>query len=187
MNPFDMVIIVILGYCLILGISRGFIREVAAIIAVVGGFAAAYSGYDSMAPLIAGFIETPVYQEILAFIVIFFCVCLVVTVLGMLLRLLVKVALLGAVDRFFGAVLGALKGMVVISLLFILLITFLPVGGKQVVADSRMAPVINSVSKSLVHVIPQAKRRAFMHHLEAIKKNWSAGPVGESGENGAPD
>ncbi len=186
MNPFDMVIIVILGYCLILGIFRGFIREVAAIIAVAGGFAAAYSGYDYIVPLIAGFIDTPVYQEILAFILIFLSVCLGVTVLGMLLRLLVKVVLLGAVDRFFGAVLGALKAMVVISLLFILLITFLPVGGKQVVAESRMAPLINSVSKTLVHVIPQAKRRDFMYYLEEIKKNWSAGPAGESGQHGAP-
>jgi len=187
MNPFDMLIIVVLGYCLILGIARGFIREVASILAVVGGFVAAYSGYEYIVPVIAGFVDTPVYREILAFIFIFFSVCLLVTIVGILLRLLVKVVLLGAVDRFFGAVLGLVKGMVVISLLFILLITFLPVGGKQLVAQSRLVPYINTTSKTLVHVIPKAKRRDFMHSMEEIKKNWSAEPAPEAEGNSAQD
>ena len=176
MNPFDMGIVVLLGYCLIVGIFKGFIKEVASIVGVVGGFYAAYAGHGLLVPAIAVWIKTPAYQAIIAFIVIFLVVCLIVNLIGTLLRMLIKLVLLGAVDRFFGAILGALKGMLLASLLYVLLIAFLPIGGKQVVAESRMAPWVNAVSKTIVHVIPKEKRRAFLYNMEELKKRWSAEP-----------
>ncbi|MGD9259358.1 MAG: CvpA family protein, partial [Desulfobacterales bacterium] len=38
MNPFDILIIIILGYSLIRGLFRGLVKEVASIIGVLGGF-----------------------------------------------------------------------------------------------------------------------------------------------------
>jgi len=173
MNPFDMAIVVILGYCMIVGIFKGFIKETASIIGVVGGFYAAYVGRGLLSPALAGWIKTPAYREIIAFILIFLGFCLVITLAGVLLRLLIKLVLLGAVDRFFGAVLGAVKGALVISFIYVLLIAFLPIGGKQLIAESQLAPVVNSVSKTLVHIVPKEKRRAFMRNMEELKKEWS--------------
>jgi len=185
MNPFDMAIVVLLGYCIIVGIFKGFIKEVASIVGVVGGFYAAFYGYGLLTPAIGVWIKTPAYQNILAFILIFLIVCLAVNLIGALLRLLIKLVLLGAVDRFFGAMVGALKGvllayllyilLIAFLLLYILLIAFLPIGGKQLVAESRIAPYVNSVSKTLVYVIPKEKRRAFMYKMESLKKKWSTG------------
>ena len=175
MNPFDMAIVVLLGYCIIVGIFKGFIKEVASIVGVVGGFYAAFYGYGLLTPAIGVWIKTPAYQNILAFILIFLIVCLAVNLIGALLRLLIKLVLLGAVDRFFGAMVGALKGVLLAYLLYILLIAFLPIGGKQLVAESRIAPYVNSVSKTLVYVIPKEKRRDFMYKMETLKKKWSAG------------
>ena len=45
MNPFDMVIVVILSFCLIRGFFRGLIKELASIVGVLGGFYAAYTYY----------------------------------------------------------------------------------------------------------------------------------------------
>ncbi len=174
MNPFDMVIVVILGYCMILGIFKGFIKEVASIVGIVGGFYAAYSGHELFVPFIAPWIKPPAYQDIISFILIFLIVCLIVNLIGSLLRMLIKLVLLGAVDRVFGAVLGALKGMLIVSLLYVLLVTFLPIGGKQLIVESRLGPCVNAVSKTLVRVIPKGKRRAFMYNMEELKKDWSA-------------
>jgi membrane protein required for colicin V production len=174
MNPFDMVVVAILGYCLILGLFKGFIREAASIAGIVGGFWAAYAAHDSFAPLFSGLFDTPAYQAMAAFISIFIIVCLVANLLGLLLRFLLRVVLLGALDRFFGGLLGALKGVILVSLVFTLLITFLPIGGKQMVADSYLAPYANAVSKTLVRVVPEKRRRAFLFGMEELKKNWSA-------------
>lgn len=173
MNPFDMVIAVILGYCVIVGIFKGFIREAASIVGVVGGFYAAYAGHEILGPVVAGWVKTPAYQDIIAFVLIFLGFCLIVNLLGVLLRLLIKLVLLGVVDRSFGAVLGALKGALLVSFLYVLLIAFLPIGGKQMVAESRLAPPVNAVSKMMVHIVPKEKRRAFMRNMEELKKDWS--------------
>ena len=45
MNPFDILMLIILAYGLIRGIFRGLVRELASIIGVLGGFYAAYSYY----------------------------------------------------------------------------------------------------------------------------------------------
>ncbi|MBS3758245.1 MAG: CvpA family protein [Desulfobacterales bacterium] len=180
MNPFDMAIVVILGYCMILGIFKGFIKEVASIIAVIGGFYVAYTGYEMLVPFLALWIETPAYQDIISFILIFLIVCLVINLIGSLLRMLVKLVLLGVVDRFFGVLLGALKGMLIVTLLYVLLITFLPIGGKQMVAESCLAPCVNTVSKAVLRVIPEDKRRAFRYNMEELKKDWSAEPETET-------
>ena len=180
MNPFDMAIVVILGYCMIVGIFKGFIKETASIIGVIGGFYAAYAGHGLLSPALAAWIKTPAYQDIIAFILIFLGFCLIVNLVGVLLRLLIKLVLLGAVDRFFGAVLGALKGALVISFLYVLLIAFLPIGGKQIIANSQLAPVVNAVSKTIVHIVPEEKRRAFMSNMEELKKEWSGEAEPES-------
>ncbi len=180
MNPFDMVIAVILGYSLIVGIFKGFIKEAASIIGVVGGFYAAYAGHEMLGPVVAGWVETPAYRDIIAFILIFLGFCLIVNLLGFLLRLLIKLVLLGAVDRLFGAVLGVLKGALVASLLYVLLIAFLPIGGKQMVAESQLARPVNAVSKMIGHVVPKEKRRAFMRNMEELKKEWSGEKEPES-------
>jgi len=177
MNPFDMVIVVILGYCIILGIFKGFIKETASIIGVIAGFFAAYTGYGLLVPFFSAFIESPAGRATAAFITVFLVVCLIVNLIGLLLRFLVRVVLLGAVDRFLGAFVGALKGVILVSLIFTLLITFLPVGGKQMVANSQLAPYVNSVSRTLVLVIPKEKRRAFVYNMEALKKDWAAAPT----------
>jgi membrane protein required for colicin V production len=179
MHPFDMLIVVILGYCLIIGIFKGFIREAASIAGVVTGFYAAYVGYQAVVPFFAGFIQTPAYQATAAFILVFTVVCLLVNAVGMLIRFLVKLALLGAVDRLLGAFLGTVKGVLVVSLIFILLITFLPIGGKQMVAESHLAPYVNAVSGTLVRVVPEKKRRAFLYGMERLKKDWAAEPAAE--------
>ena len=172
-------IIVILGYCMILGLFKGFIREAASIIGVIGGFYAAYAGYHLVVPVFAGSIESAAGQATAAFITIFVAVCLIVNLIGVLLRFLLKVVLLGAVDRFLGTFLGAMKGVILVSLIFVVMITFLPIGGKQMVARSQLAPYVNSVSRTLVRVVPKEKRSAFIYNMEELKRNWSATPSGK--------
>ena len=116
MNPFDMAIVVILGYCVIRGIFRGLIKEVFSVIALVAGFYVAYFYHETVSMMLSEWITAPEYIHIISFILLFCIVFLMITVIGLLLRFIVKIALLGVLDRIFGGVFGALKAIVIISL-----------------------------------------------------------------------
>jgi membrane protein required for colicin V production len=172
-NPFDMVIVVVLGYGVIRGIFRGLIRELAAIAGVAAGFYVAYTNFKTISPMLARWITTPAYLDIASFIILFCAVLMIITGAGILMRLVIKVALLGVFDRVLGGLFGGLKGALIVSLLFILLVSFLPPGGVKMVTDSKLAPYVNAVSRGVVTVIPKEMRGAFMKNIEDLKKSWS--------------
>jgi membrane protein required for colicin V production len=172
MNPFDMAIVVILGYGIIRGIFRGLIREMASIIGVAAGFYIAYFNYKALSPLLARWITNSAYVDIVSFIILFCAVLMIITGAGILIRLIIKIALLGVADRVLGALFGALKGALIVSLLFILLVSFLPPGGVRMVSDSKIAPYVNAVSREVVKVIPDDMRGNFMKNIEKLKKDW---------------
>ncbi|MGD9300217.1 MAG: CvpA family protein, partial [Desulfobacterales bacterium] len=86
MNPFDILIIVILGYSLVRGLFRGLVKEVSSLIGVLGGFYAAYTYYKVLAGLLAGLIHDTSYLYILSFLIIFSGVLIVVGVLGVIIK-----------------------------------------------------------------------------------------------------
>ena len=109
MNPFDILIIVVLGYSLVRGLFRGLVKEVSSIIGVLGGFYAAYTYYKVLAGLLAGLIHDTSYLNILSFLIIFCGVLIVVGVLGVVIKYLLNIAFLGWVDRIGGVIFGVLK------------------------------------------------------------------------------
>lgn len=176
MNPFDMAIVVLMGYTVIRGIFRGFIREVAGIIGLLAGFYAAYGYHGHFAPVLEGWITDPAYRDITAFIILFCGIMMVVIGLGMLVRLVVKMLLLGVLDRIFGAVFGAVKGALIVSLLLVVLVNFLPSGGAALVAESRLAPAVNAISRGVVVLIPEDARASFHSRMLAIREEWGRRP-----------
>ena len=175
-NPFDIAIIVLMGYTIIRGIFRGFIREIAGIIGLLAGFYIAYGYYGHLSPLLERWISDPAYRDITAFIIVFCATALLIIGLGMLVRLIVKMLLLGVVDRIFGAVFGAVKGALIVSLLLVVLVNFLPAGGADLIARSRLAPAVNAVSGQLVRLIPESARESFYERMLAIRKEWEQRP-----------
>jgi membrane protein required for colicin V production len=173
MNPFDMVIVVILGYCIIRGIFRGLIKEVFSAIGVLAGCYVAYFYHETVSLILSEWITAPAYLHIISFILLFCGVFLIITVIGLLIRFIVKIALLGVIDRIFGAVFGGLKAILIISLVYVLLITFLPQGGVSAVSGSKMAPQINAIAKGIVRVIPKGTRDTFNYNLNKLKKDWN--------------
>jgi len=59
MNFFDIIVVVILGYCFIRGIFRGLIKELSSIVGVFGGFYAAYTYYMMVAKLLSKWNGSP--------------------------------------------------------------------------------------------------------------------------------
>ena len=171
MNPFDILIIVILGYSFVRGLFRGLVKELSSIIGVLGGFYAAYTYYKVLAGLLAGFIHDTSYLNILSFLAIFCGVLIVIGVLGVIIKYLLNIAFLGWVDRIGGVVFGALKGVLIVSILFISLTAFLP-KGTAFIKNSELAPHVSWISEKMAKVISKEMKQDFKAKLGELKKAW---------------
>ncbi|MBW2430962.1 MAG: CvpA family protein [Deltaproteobacteria bacterium] len=171
MNPFDILIIVILGYSLIRGLFRGLVKEVSSIIGVFGGFYAAYTYYKTLAKLFSGLINDVSYLNILSFLIIFCGVLIVVSVLGVIIKYLLNIAFLGWVDRIGGLIFGITKAILIVSVLFISLTAFLP-KGSAFIKNSVLAPHVSWVSENMAKVVSQEMKIDFMTKLGELKKAW---------------
>lgn len=171
MNLFDGVIIVVLAYCLIRGIFRGLIKEISSLVGVLGGFYAAYSYYPWLAKLLSRWISNAGYLNILSFLIIFFVVFFVISILGVIINYLLKIAFLGWIDRVCGAGFGAIRGVLIVSVMLIPLISFLP-NGSPILQDSLLAPHATLISEKMAKVVSKDLKSAFAKKLSRLKKSW---------------
>ena len=171
MNPFDILIIVILGYSLVRGLFRGLVKEVSSIIGVLGGFYAAYTYYKVLAGLLAGLIHDTSYLNILSFLIIFCGVLIIVGVLGVIIKYVLNISFLGWADRIGGVVFGVLKGILIVSILFITLTAFLP-KGTAFIKNSELAPRVLWISEKLAEVVSKEMKLDFKAKLGELKKVW---------------
>ena len=171
MNPFDIIIIVILGYSVVRGLFRGLVKEVSSIIGVLGGFYAAYTYYLLVAKMLAGVISNTAYLNILSFLIVFCAVLITVNVLGIIIKYLLNIAFLGWVDRICGVVFGFIKGVLIVSVLFIILTTFLPKGA-PIIKQSLLAPHVSWISEKMTKVVSEEMKKEFASKLKEFKKAW---------------
>lgn len=172
MNAFDIVVAVILAYSLIRGLFRGLMKELASIIGVLGGFFAAYSFYNVAAGYLSGLISNPAYRNILAFLIIFCSVVILVNVLAIIIKYLLKIVFLGWLDRLGGVAFGVVKGVLIVSVIFLALTAFLP-KGTPLIRDSLSAPYVSVISEKLAMMVSSDIKSEFSAKLEALKKIWN--------------
>ena len=171
MNPFDILIIIILVYCVVRGLFRGLVKEVSSIFGVLGGFYAAYSYYPHAANLLTRLVTDEAYRNILAFLIIFCCILILINVIGIIIKYLLNIAFLGWVDRVFGLFFGMSKGILIVSVLFIIFTTFLTTGA-PIVKNSLLAPHVMLVSENMAKVVSADMKKKFSKNLDELKKAW---------------
>jgi membrane protein required for colicin V production len=78
---------------------------------------------------------------------------------------------MGWIDRICGAVFGLIKGVLIVSVLFIIFTAFLPQGA-PFVKDSVLAPEIAIVSEKMAKVVSKDMKQQFSTKIEELKKAW---------------
>lgn len=172
MNPFDTIITIILGYCLIRGFFRGLIKEISSIIGVLGGFYAGYTYYLNISRPLSVWISNPAYAKILGFLLLFCGVFIFVSILGVIIKYLMNIAFLGWVDRICGVFFGIAKGVLISSVLLMILTAFLP-KGTPLIKDSLLAPHVSRVSEIMAKLVSPEIRLEFSTKIVEMKKNWN--------------
>lgn len=172
MNPLDILIIVILSFCLIRGVFRGLIKELSSIIGVLGGFYAGYTYYVVVAKLLSRWISNEGYLNILSFLIIFCGVFIIVSILGVVIKYLLNIAFLGWVDRICGAGFGIMKGILIASVLLMIFTAFLPKGA-PIMKNSLLAPHVTQISEKMAKVVSKDMKSKFVAKIAELRKAWN--------------
>ena len=152
MNWLDGTILVTVGGCLLYSLWRGLVRELISLgsLVLASLLATRYcqAGAQHLAPLLGN----ERLAVILGFILILLSVIACGILLGRLAKGFIKKAGLTPLDKIFGAVLGFLKGAVIVAVLLMLL-NFFP-GGREIVKESRAAPLFSPLAQRLTDFLP---------------------------------
>lgn len=171
MNPLDMLIVVILAFCFIRGIFRGLIKELSSIVGVFAGFYAAYTHYGVISKFLSRWFSNLAYLNILSFLVIFSLIFIVISIFGIVIKYLLNIAFLGWMDRICGAGFGAIKGILIVSVILIPLTSFLP-RGAPVLKQSLLSPYATQVSEKMVKIVSKDLKDQFEDKLKELRKAW---------------
>lgn len=111
MTVFDYAVLGVLTLSAVVGMWRGLVSEIIALLAWVAALFAAWRYASQLAPLLAGAVSDPAWRHVAAFALIFVAVLIVAALLRFLLRELLKAVGLGTADRLFGAMFGLARGL----------------------------------------------------------------------------
>lgn len=128
MQTFDIIFGIFSLVLVIWGIRRGFIEEIMRLIAVVAGFIGALVFYRQFIPKITFLKLPPEVAAVASFLIIFLGAVVAIVLLGKLIKKVIRLTMLGWVDRLCGACFGLLKAFF-IGWIFVIAIASLPFPG----------------------------------------------------------
>lgn len=117
MTTLDIIILIIIGAGAMVGLFKGFIRQLATIAGLIVGLIAAKALYMSLAEKLCPMVtDSMTVAQIISFILIWLAVPLAFTLVAMLFSKAMDAISLGWINRLLGMVLGALKYIILIGL-----------------------------------------------------------------------
>lgn len=152
-NAIDLILLFFLIPGLIGGLIKGLMRQAAALVALVVGVWFALRFSTVLAALFKVWFETESSAiELIAFAVIFFLTLFFINIAGKILARLLKIVLLGWLDKLLGMVFGLLKYALIASVIIFLLTSldsvypFLP---QEMLKNSTLFPMIRDFAPAI--------------------------------------
>jgi membrane protein required for colicin V production len=130
------------------GVWRGFLKEVCALVTWILAFWASWRFGALVEPHLGGVLVDPPFSTWAARGIVFIAVLVLGSVIGAVLSHLVRLSLLGALDRALGLLFGALRGTVILGLL-VVLGQAARLDGETWWQKSRLMPYFSPIAKVL--------------------------------------
>ena len=161
MTYVDWVLLGVIALSLLVGLLRGFVKEVFALAVWAAAFFVAFQFSGVVAEQLAGQVSLPSARNALAFGSLFLLVLLVGGLLTYLVGLLVEKTGLSGTDRLLGGVFGALRGLLLVIGL-VLVAGFTPVPQDPWWDESRVIQSVLPLAEWAAGFLPESIRE----HLE---------------------
>ena len=168
MNVADWIILLVLLVSVIQAASSGFFQEAFGIAGLVFGYLIAAWQYGRLAGHFGAYISSPWLGHIVAFLAIFLGIMIIAGVLGKVVRWMVKEVGLNVVDRFFGGVLGLVRGCLLVAIVLVSMTAFTPTS--QWLQGSSLAPFFLVVGRAAIWLAPSELRAEFYQGLGYVRQ-----------------
>ncbi len=160
MNWLDIVIVLVIAFFAGTAFRAGLIREAVTLVSAVVGVVVAGLFYDDLARDVLVFIDNKDTARVVSFLILLGAVYLAGQLIAIMLKQVAAILLLGWVDHIGGALFGLLKGLIVVEVLLILLVTFPRLGLESDIDGSALASVFLDARSVLLFVLPDEFERA---------------------------
>jgi membrane protein required for colicin V production len=167
MSIADWIIVGFLVFSVIGAAIEGFFHEAFGLAGLVVGYLLAAWQYQRLADWFAPHLKSPWVGEIAGFLIIFFAVLIVAGFAGRIARWAMKKAGLSAIDRTLGALLGLLKGVLVVAIVLTALTAFAPAA--KWLEGSQLAPYFLVGGRAAIWVAPSEVRQRFYQGLDYMR------------------
>jgi membrane protein required for colicin V production len=167
MNLFDCFLIAVLVYSTIVAFIRGIILELFSLGGLIAGIVLAAWNYHHVALLLGRFINSLATAQIVAFLLIIFCVMVLCTLLGKAMNRTAHAVGLGFFDRLLGAVFGFARGCLLGVAILMAVAAFLP--RSQWIANSQLTPYFLAGAHAVSFVVPHDLRQQILNGAVQLK------------------
>jgi membrane protein required for colicin V production len=173
-NIADLIIVLVLLVSVIQAAISGFFQEAFAIAGAVFGYIVAAWQYQRLAGYMAAYVSSRWLAEIVAFLLIFCLVLILAGILGRTVRWLLKEVGLSGIDRFMGALLGLVRGSLLVAIVLLSVTAFTP--NSRWLQGSGLAPYFLVVGRAAIWVAPSELRAQFYQGLDYLRRGQTATP-----------
>ncbi len=151
MGVFDTIVLLVLCAASFLGWQNGAVSQLAALVSLVAGAFVAANYY----PQIAVHIGAPEpWNNIAAGVIAYLATSMIVWLVFRTVRSSIDALKLGGFDRQVGALLGAAKGLAIVVVLTLVMVSLMPTGPDKVIGQSRSGLVVQRIVHTLGPVMP---------------------------------
>jgi len=168
MTAADWLIVVVVLLNVVSAAVQGFFAEALSMAGLVVGYLVAAWQYPGLSEWFMTFLKNAWLADIFSFLIIFFVILLLFNVAAKVARKLMKAAGLSGFDRFMGALLGVVKGVLVVTVVLMGMTAFTPTS--TMLKKSVLAPYFLVVGRAAMWVAPAELRARFNEGLEFLHR-----------------
>ena len=178
LTALDIVVLTLVGGGAILGFSRGLVQEVTTLLAWILAIAAVRFFHPLVTGLLTGLVGTEGGAAMLAFVLLFGGVFAIAKYGSRAMGHRSRASFVGGFDRGLGAGFGAIKGLLIASIGFLIVTLLYDIGYGNAqrptwMTDSRTYPALNATSAAMSKVIAERRAQAREAEAEAAKDDAS--------------
>ncbi len=166
MTVMDWIICALVLFSVITAAIQGFFSEALTTAGLIVGYIVAAWQYRRLAEWFETFLKNPWLAEILGFLIIFFAILLLFGIAARIARWIMKEAGLSGFDRFLGALLGLLRGGLMVAVILMGMTAFEP--ASKLLQNSQLAPYFLVVGRAAIWLAPTELRARFYQGLGLI-------------------
>ncbi len=143
MTFFDYFVLAVMAISLLVGVTRGVVSEILALVAWVAAFIAARLWAVPLGNLLLADLPDPLWRQLAGFVAVFAAVLIGFALLRWVTTLLLKAVGLRPLDRVLGALFGVVRGMLVL-LILVMLAGLTPLPQQQWWRQATFAPPLET-------------------------------------------